>query len=437
MLLLPHAELNHNIEQELQNNPLLEAEFEPIEDQEKVLEPLESQLDLERFNALMNLSSPIMRSTSEEEVEFESSSMANTMTLEDHLFKQLYWEFADLKMRKIGDFIIGNLDKDGFLQLSCEEIAQAIGGDLKLSTIKEVLGSIQNFDPLGIATANFKECLLVQLQSRQSPYRQTAIQIIEKYLDDLGGKRYAAIAKKLSVPLEQVHQAGLLIASLEPRPARNYRPIDPSIYIEPDLFIRKNEDGEFTIETNKSGLPKLRISSTYRNLLNQPNLSVEDRNFIKERITNAINFIRSLDQRGDTLTAIARYILKHQKEFFDGEDSCLSPLKLKDVADHLERCESTISRAISNKYIDTPQGLFPLKFFFSHNVSRQEDENVSAHAVKQELAQLIEDENKHSPLSDQEIQAHFNAQGVHLARRTITKYRQILNIPASYMRKKP
>ena len=169
-----------------------------------------------------------------------------------------------------------------------------------------------------------------------------------------------------------------------------------------------------SLKQTKAVYLAFRISQTYRNLLNQPNISNEDRNFIKERITNAINFIKNIQQRGDTLTAIGRYILKHQKEFFDGEGSSLTPMTLKEVAEHLERCESTISRAISNKYIDTPQGLYPLKFFFSHNVSRQNHKNVSAHNVKQELAQLIEEENKQSPLSDQDIQAHFNSKGLHL-----------------------
>ena len=244
-----------------------------------------------------------------------------------------------------------------------------------------------------------------------------------------------ALSKKLSVSLEDIHGAENLITSLEPKPARNYRPIDPSIYVEPDLYVRKNDAGDYIVETNKSGLPTLKISQMYRNLLNQPNLSEKDRHFIKEKITNAINFIKNIAQRGETLTAIGKYILVRQKEFFDGEESTLIPMTLKDVAEHLERCESTISRAISNKYIDTPRGFFPLKFFFSNNVSRQHHDNTSAHDVKQELTQLIEDENKNSPLSDQGIQDHFKAKGIHLARRTITKYRQMLHIPSSHLRK--
>ncbi len=433
MLLLSHAELTASIDQELQNNPLLEAEAAPTEQSQETQGP---PIDLDRINALINLSSPnISRSAEQEEQEFEPSSMAtSTMTLEDHLFQQLYWEISDPQKRKIGEFIIGNLDKDGFLLLTCEEIAEALN-IRGISDVQEVLDSIQNFEPLGIAAQNLKECLIVQLHSRQSPYRDLAMRIVEEYLDDLGHKRYVALSKKLSVPAEEVAAAADLITSLEPKPARNYRTIDPTIYVAPDLYVRKNEEGEYIIETNKSGLPTLKISQTYRNLLNQPNLSKEDRNFIKEKIAHAVNFIRSIEQRGETLTAIANYILNRQKEFFDGENPALTPMTLKDVAAHLDRNESTISRAINNKYIDTPQGLFPMKFFFSHNVSRQSQENVSAHTVKEELAQLIAEENKKSPLSDHDIEVYFNSKGLHLARRTITKYRQLLNIPPAHLRK--
>jgi RNA polymerase sigma-54 factor len=424
ILLLPHTELAGSIEQELQNNPLLEADFEG------------AQVDSEQMNALVSLpSSNMPRSAAdEEEQDFESSAMENMMTLEDHLFHQLFWEISDPVKREIGNFIIGNLNREGFLHLTCEEIAETLGIS-DISIVKEVLNSIQNFDPSGIATMNIKECLIVQLRSRQSPHRDLAIRIVEEYLDCLANKKYTALSKKLSVSLEDINAAESLIASLEPKPARNYRANDPSIYVEPDIFVRKNEEGQYIAETNKSGLPALKISQTYRSLLNEPNISNEDRDFIKEKITNALNFMRSLAQRGDTLTAIARYILNRQKEFFNGEDSTLIPMTLKEVAEHLERCESTISRAISNKYMDTPQGLYPLKFFFSNNASRQKHENVSAHNVKQELAQLIEEENKQAPLSDLEIQAYFNSKGLHLARRTITKYRQTLHIPASHLRK--
>lgn len=427
VLLLPYAELSINIEQELQNNPLLEAETitETMQD---------SSIDWQRLEAIANLpSNKNNYSNIEENQEAEYSSMASMMTLEDHLFQQLFWEISDPFKRKIGEFIIGNLDKDGYLSLDYEEIAKCLNIS-GTSEIREVLDTIQNFDPLGIATKNFKESLIVQLFNRQSPYRDLSITIVESYLDDLGHKRYASLAKKLSVSIEAITEAAHLISQLEPKPAQNYRPLDPSIYIQPDIYIRKDDSGEYIIETNKKGLPILRINQMYQNLLKNQKLSTQERDFIKEKLNNALNFIKSIQQRGDTLSAITRYILKHQIKFFEGEES-IAPLAFKDVAIFLDRNESTISRAISNKYVDTPQGLFPLKFFFSHTVARQNNEDVSAHNVKEELSMLIEEENKKSPLSDQDIQSHFDAKGIHLARRTISKYRKMLNIPSSYLRK--
>jgi len=433
VLLLPHVELTAAIEQELQSNPLLEADPEKNES-DNSQDNTGPQIEPDRMNAVINLSPNAPGSVSEEDHESDLPSAESIVSLEDYLLQQLYWETTDPLRIKTGEFIIGNLDKDGFLHLTCEEVSNTLGIS-DISTIREVLNSIQNFDPVGSATKDFKECLVVQLKTRPSPFRDLAIRIVEHFLNDLGEKRYEVLSKKLSVSVEDLHEAEALISSLEPRPARNYRPPSPTVYVEPDLYLRKNEEGEYAVETNKSGLPTLKISQTYRKLLNQPNLSKEDRNFIKEKITHAVNFIKNINLRGETLTAVAGYILDRQKEFFDDETAALSPMKLKDVAEHLERCESTISRAISNKYIDTPQGLFPLKFFFSNNISQQNQGNISAHRIKQELVELIEEENKQAPLSDLDIQTHFRSKGVHLARRTITKYRQTLHIPASHLRK--
>jgi len=421
MLILPHSELANSIEEELQNNPLLEADSETS--------------SLDQISAIINLPNINRSNISKvEKIENESSSISSMMSLEDHLFQQLFWEISDPLKRHIGNFIIGNLDKDGFLELTCEEIVEELKiNDIAL--IKEVLNTIQHFDPMGVATKDFRECLIVQLQSNQSPYCKLAIRIVEEFLEYLGDKRFSALSKKLGVSLEDISQAEILIASLEPKPSRNYRPHEMNIYVEPDIYLRKNEVGEYIIETNKNGIPALRISQTYRHLLNQPNTSNEDRQFITEKITHALNYIKSIHLRGDTLTAIARYILNRQKGFFENENNSLVPMTLKDIAEHLQRNESTISRAISNKYMDTPQGLFSFKFFFTNKVSQQHLGDISAHCVKNELTQLIEEENKESPLSDQDIQDHFNAKGIHLARRTIAKYRQSLHIPASHLRK--
>jgi RNA polymerase sigma-54 factor len=422
ILILPHAELAATIEAELQENPLLEAE---------------ASFDTDQFNALASLPSfkAPNNDSLEEDSERESFSMASLMSLEDYLLQQLYWEVSDLNHRKIGEFIIGNLDEDGYLPLSSEEIAKTLNiSDINL--VRHILMIIQNFEPVGIAALNIKECLIIQLNHKNSLSSDLAAIMIKDHWEDLAHKRYAALAKKLSVSIDEITTASLLIASLEPKPARNYRPLEPTVYVQPDLYILKNEEGEYIIETNRRNIPSLKINQTYRNMLKRPNLSEEERLFIEKRLTNAINFIKNIQQRGSTLTAITRYILEHQKAFFDGQDSSLAPMALKDVAAYLDRCESTISRAVNNKYVETPQGLFPIKFFFSHSVATHNNEDISAHTVKEEIAQLILDEDKNHPLSDLDIQKHFSAKGLNLARRTIAKYRQMLNIPSSHQRNK-
>ncbi len=420
LLILPHADLTLQIEQEVQDNPLLEAQW--------------TQQALEVFNTPMPRSGIQLARPETENEPADQASMEQMMSLEDHLFLQLFWERSDPLKQEIGKYIISNLNKDGFLSMSCAEIAQALGKANSVQ-VEEVLKSIQDFDPPGIAAKDFKDCLLIQLSKCQSFHRDLAMRIVEHHLELLGQKRYAALGKKLSASLEDIKEAEFLISTLEPRPARGYRSVDPTIYIAPDLYIRQNEQGEFYVETNANGLPALRINATYRRLLNQSGISEHDRQFIKEKITRALLFIKNIIQRGETLLAIGRIILKHQRTFFEGDGESLAPLSLKAVAEELERNESTVSRAISHKYIDTPQGIFPLKFFFSHEACRQNQNSVSAYDIKKELAKLIEEEDPRAPLSDQQIQKYFLGKGLPLSRRTITKYRRALDLPASYLRK--
>lgn len=426
VLLLPHEELVANIEQELQDNPLLEAEIN---------HETESSFDWNQIHALASLPS-IKGATNaaEEDSEQEPFSMACMMTLEDHLLQQLYWEIAEPSHRKIGEFIIGNLDQDGYLLLSCEEIGQTLS--VSPDIVQRILKTIQNFDPIGIATQNIKECLIVQLSNRPSSYSSLAIQLINECWEDLGHKRYAAISKKFSVSMEDIMETVYLIGSLEPKPARNYRSPEPTAYVQPDIYVRKDDEEQFIIETNKRDVPLLKINQTYRKLLNRPNITEEERTFIQEKLNNALNFIKNIQQRGSTLIAISKFIVSHQKKFFDGDQAGLAPLSLKEVAASLGRAESTISRAINNKYMETSLGLFPLKFFFSHSVTTQNNENISAHNIKEEIAQLIMEEDKHKPLSDHDIQKHFEEKGIPLARRTVAKYRQMLDIPSSHQRNK-
>ena len=432
ILLLPIAELTTAIEQELQENPLLELD----EEKNFLHQPpqsVNSQPKIENKNIISD--QPSNENWSNDFIDEETERIiTRDLTLEDSLLQQLRCEISDPLKFRIGELLIGSLDEDGYLQVNFQEIAESLG-IADLSLIEEILKIIQSFDPMGIASRDLKECLMIQMKAKYNGTSHLGCQIIQQHLEDLGLRKYQKIAKNLGTTTAEAEKTAKMIASLDPRPARNYRPIAAEIYIKPDVTIQKNRQNEYEIQINRAGVPYIRVNSYYKNLLTQSNLTDEEKNFIREKIKNAQNFIRSLEQRGQTLHAIADYILQRQKDFFEGALFAIVPMSLKDVAQIIGRNESTVSRAIHNKYIDTPQGIFPAKFFFSQAIVSDQSDCVSSRGVKEEIKELIETEDKTSPLSDQEIQNYFHRKGMTLARRTVTKYRQSLKILPSHLRR--
>jgi len=436
ILVLPITELDQAIEQELQNNPLLEIK------EEKKTEPLDpiGQNVTDRKTADYDLPAANFPERNAVDHDFnEDGAFKQESSLEDDLLRQLKCETSDLREIKIGEFIIGNIDEDGYLRVTIEEINRA----LKISDpelIHKVLKIIQSAEPLGIAARDLKECLLIQAETRISEANGLAQRIIRDCLEELGKKHYAEIAKQTKTPLDQVKSACAMIATLDPRPARNYRAVKTNIYIKPDVSILKNSKKHYLININRDGIPQLTVNSHYKAMLKQASLSAEERQFIREKLTRAINFIKSIDQRYQTIQAISEFILEKQKDFFEKGPEGLAPMNLKEIAAAVDRNESTISRALKDKYIETPHGIFPFKFFFSQALSSQnhEDKNgqVANRSIKEEIAELIGQENKSSPLSDQDIQKHFESKGVKIARRTIAKYRNNLNILPTHLRKR-
>lgn len=429
MLLLPITDLSLAIEQELQNNPLLELE-ESENTQALKKKDEELYANLERLSR--SQTEPIHSEMYDEDLP-EEKQLPSDLPLEDYLMRQLRLEFSDELKLKIGELIIGNIDEDGYLKTTPEEIASILGiADIAL--IEHILSVIHNFDPIGIASRDLKECLLTQLKLKNCNGELTT-RIIKEHLEDLGKKHYLEVARKLEISLEEVKKIAQFISTLEPKPARNYRPVNANIYIKPDVFITYNENNGYQVRVNAEEVPQLRINPIYKNMLSRPNLKEEERVFIKEKLENALYFIKSIEQRGQTIKEITKYILERQKDFFSGNHLAIVPTTLKDVATAIDRNESTISRAINNKYVDTPRGLFPLKFFFSQAIATTENGNTSAQGIKEEIKEIIDEENKTAPLSDQDIQHHFKRNGVQLARRTVAKYREALRIPPSYLRK--
>lgn len=429
-LLLPLAELNTSINQELQDNPLLEID----EEKQKILR--EQQMDellkaLESSGQMRNM--PPREHFSDDET-LEERPIKMEVPLEDELLQQLRIELSDPLEIKLGEFIIGSLDEDGYLQATCEEIAIAVGID-NILRVEYILKIIQNFEPTGIASRNLKECLLSQIHFRCNGNSNLVTSIIKNYLEELGRKKFREMARKLGVSVDDVKEAARIISLFEPKPARNYRPIRANLYIKPDVLIAKDENDQYRIRINQDGNPPLRINAYYRRLLQKKNLSNEEKSFIREKLKNALYFIKSVEQRGQTIVRITEYILEKQKGFFENGHMSLVPMTLKDVAQTIDRNESTISRSVTNKYVDTPSGLFPLKFFFSQGITENGNGVIASRSIKEEIKELIESENKTSPLSDQTIQDYFKRKDINIARRTISKYRHTLRILPSYLRK--
>ncbi len=430
VLLLPLMDLSQAIEQELQNNPLLEVN-------EEVAESGDSN---ETDHAELPDESPLPPSNFDSDDDpVEEKPIKRDETLEEQLLRQLHVEFSDPDDILIGEFIIGNIDDDGYLTLSCDEIAQILELDDR-TTVESVLKIIQGFEPVGIASRDLKECLLIQLRHKNFLPESLLVRIVAEYLAELGRKKFSVIAKNTGASLSEVKEAAKIITTLDPRPARNFRPLSPQLFVKPDITIGQDTDGNYFVQLNHDGLPRLRINPQYRRILKKEKLTNEEKEFIREKIKNAQIFIKSIEQRGQTIKGIAQYILDRQKAFFENGPISLTPMSLKDVAQHLERNESTISRAIHEKYLDTPYGLFPMRFFFSQGVRNNPldgsaETSVSSRSIKEEIKKLIDRENKSSPLSDQEIQEYFSKKGMIIARRTISKYRQALRILPSHLRK--
>lgn len=434
ILLLNIAELSTTIEQELQDNPLLEVNEEnQIEDPDINSDTLKDEL-----NKLLRDQDILYFSNQPPDNElFNERPINREDTLEDKLLRELRTTFDTPLEIQLGEFIIGSLDKDGYLTISAEEIAE-IFKIPNINIIENILKTIQSFGPPGIAARDLKECLLIQVNEKFKTNGNITHLIIHECLNELGKKQYDKIAKELSISLEKVKEKAQLIASLDPKPARNFRPLRSNTYITPDVSIVITHENAYKIFTNRENTPKLRISATYKSLLKKNHLSAEDEEFIREKLKNAILFMRSIEQRGQTIKAIAQCILERQKNFFENGYESLVPMSLKDVAEKIDRNESTISRAISNKYMDTPQGLFPMKFFFAQGVKINGENGqtaVSNRSIKEEVKQLVDSEDKSRPISDQEIKNHFDRKGTKIARRTISKYRQALHILPTHLRK--
>jgi RNA polymerase sigma-54 factor len=348
-------------------------------------------------------------------------------SLTDHLDEQLRFATEDAMVRRVGTEIIGNLDEDGYLRAEVEEVAQRCG--VPTAEVEKVLAMVQTFDPLGVAARTIQECLLIQLRADPNP-DPVSVEIVEEHFDDLSRRRYADIARTLKLPLDRIMESVEEIMGLEPKPGRRFGGSD-SRYIVPDVFVYKL-GSDYTVVLNEDGIPRLRVNSLYRSLLKG---SDDAKQYVEQKLRSAVWLIKSVDQRQRTLRKVTQSIVKFQREFLDKGLAYLRPLSLRDVGEDISMHESTISRVTTNKYVETPQGLFELKYFFHSGIASGDGEMVSSVSVKKMIQDLLANEDPAKPLSDQEVALILKGRGLTIARRTVAKYREEVGILPSHQRR--
>lgn len=436
MLQMSTLELGEYVQKELEENPFLEEKEESFDHDNNAEdagnnEILDNKTEdwLEYFH-----DRDIGISVSDNEEKSFDNFLSKTPSLYEHLQFQLRMAARDELQITIGNYFIGNIDANGYLTTDVEEVSLATGAELK--QVQEVLSMIQSFHPHGVGARDLAECLLIQLENygKDDPI---ATAIIEEHLNDLGRGRLNKIAQDLGIGVQQVQEVCDFIRTLDPKPGRQYSSGDDVKYIIADIIVEK-VDGEYVVIVNDSGYPRLIVNRMYENMMRMPEaFSPETRKYLEGKMGSAVWLIKSIEQRRLTLYKVARCIVDIQKEFLDKGIKYIKPLNLKQVAEMVEVHESTVSRATSNKYIQTPQGLFELKFFFSSGVnSYATSEKVSSKSIKKQIQELIENEDSSNPWSDQQLVEMLKEKSIQISRRTVAKYRMELGIQSTVARKR-
>jgi RNA polymerase sigma-54 factor len=450
LLQLSRLELMDAIRQEMEENPALEesqestpkerldeetqAQLQPAEKTKEVTidEKIPGDIDWSNYIDEYNAPGRIRFETEDREAPQYEAFISHKESLSDHLLWQLLMASPTPEEKSIGSLIIGNLNRDGYLQLSAEELAVQAG--VTADDIEEVLFLMQSFDPMGVCARDLKECLL--LQANSLGLKNTLVtQIISDHISHLENKNYKAICRALKVSMDEVIAAVNVIISMEPKPGRLFSEEEPQ-YITPDIYVYKTED-DFVVVINDDGLPKLKVNSFYKQAISQSKeFSGNAKDYIQDKLRSAAWLIRSIHQRQKTIYKVMKSILKFQREFFEKGITHLKPMVLRDVAEDIGMHESTISRVTTNKYAYTPQGIFELKYFFNSSIRRVHGDAIASASVQAKIKQLIGKENPRKPYSDNKMAELLKAQNIDIARRTVAKYREMMGVLPSSKRKK-
>jgi RNA polymerase sigma-54 factor len=417
---------------DMYNDPATAKESkEPVDDFQAEFEKL-TQMDQE-WRDYYNQTNIPQRSNEDDEErrQFMFDSLTSAGSLQESLLEQIRLSDLPEDDRQIAELLVGNIDDKGFLQTSIQDMAMMTS--LPVVRIEEVLKRLQViFHPAGIGARDLRECLMLQLD-RQDRQKTIEYKILDEHFDALGKRRIPEIARGLGISLDHVQEAMARIAHLDPRPGNTFQP-ESQVYIVPEVFVEKKGE-EWAISTNNDHIPRLRISNVYKDLMAQANSSPEIRDYIRDKIRAGKFLIKSIHQRQQTITNIAKEIVKRQAEFFEKGVTFLKPLTMVQVAEVVGVHETTVSRAVSGKYMQTPQGIFEMKYFFTSGIDTEDGAGVSNTSVKDMVAEMFKNEDTTKPLSDQEVVAMLKVKGINLARRTVAKYRSELNILPSNLRK--
>ncbi len=456
LLQLSRLELETTITKELEENPILEevVDTDSTEDDAGLKET--ENLDM----AEQTEAEPISQDPQKEEGTFEwenyvednfkqsnaTSSMRNNeevqnyenmITRHDTLQEYLIWQmkmsgFSEEEER-VAAKIIGNIEDDGYLKLPLRE---ACPGEEELTDedLESILGLVQELDPPGVGARTLEECLLVQAKVLGEDTNDV-VNIIKCHMKDLEKKNFEGIAKVIGKPLQEVIEICKIVFDMEPKPGRSFAPTETQ-YVTPDVYVYKVAD-EYVVSLNEDGLPRLRISNFYKNVLQGKGSSSVTKEYIQEKLRSAVWLIKSIHQRQRTIYKVSESIVRHQKDFFDKGLEFLKPMILRDIASDIGMHESTVSRVTTAKYIHTPRGIFELKYFFNSGINKTDGDSLASESVKEKIREIVSKEDVKNPYSDQKIVELLNAQaGIDIARRTVAKYRDILGILPSSKRKK-
>ena len=458
LLYMPLLDLQQHIKQEMLNNPFLDLEEPAVSDEElattekdkeKEDQKDENEIDWEEI-LLDGFDTGGRRAEYEEREHFEPVTV-EARDLYDHLHDQLSHLRLTPRQVLIGEEIIGNIDETGYVTCSTEQIRNSLNqwisdegaidegtGEpyttMDLDEVEHMIATVQAFDPPGIAARNLRECLLLQLRDANDE-NTLAYALVDQFFDQLINHRRSEVSKELGITPKEVQAAEDQIAKLDPKPGLKYAaPADD--YITPDLIVDKI-DGDYLVFLNDTNLPRLRLSKTYRDIARDKNkYKGENKEFISSKLNSANWMIQAIEQRRQTMLKVMNFIVDRQREFFEKGVQYLRPLTLREVAEVINMHESTVSRVTNEKYVQTPRGVLPLKYFFSSGLSTTSGEDVSARGIKARIRKLVDDENSRKPLTDQAIVNILREEGVQIARRTVAKYRDQLGILSARMRKR-